>query len=155
MLYTCIGVGDIAGWTLPLAKLAELKIMPVTACNVNVKTAAEFFGDMCAPGALNSYNNPFGKFLVRVTLVICLVQVSTSVSATGDNPVGTCSLCGSTGSDWCTYNDKYAGGSGPLQCLEDGKGDVAFMKSIDVEYIMSSQYGKAAQFNKNVRYPDY
>ena len=57
------GVGDIAGWTLPLSLLAENEILSVTTCNVDVKTASSFFKSMCAPGSLNSYNNPFGKVL--------------------------------------------------------------------------------------------
>lgn len=56
------GVGDIAGWTLPLSTLADQGILDVTDCNVNVKTASTFFKSMCAPGSLNSYNNPFGMY---------------------------------------------------------------------------------------------
>ena len=56
-----VGVGDMAGWTLPLSKLAEMGILEVTTCNVNVKTASSFFSTMCAPGSLNSYHNPFGE----------------------------------------------------------------------------------------------
>ena len=51
----------MAGWTLPLSKLAEMGILEVTTCNVNVKTASSFFSTMCAPGSLNSYHNPFGE----------------------------------------------------------------------------------------------
>ncbi|XP_067937048.1 transferrin 2-like [Watersipora subatra] len=118
------GVGEAAGWTLPLSLMAEQGIMPVTTCNVDVKTAAGFFGSMCAPGSLNSYNNPFG-----------------------DNPVSTCQQCGSTGADWCTYKDKYAGGEGPLLCLQDNKADVAFMRSIDVDYLTKPHHGEPAAYN--------
>lgn len=35
--------------------------MPIAECNVPVKSAAAFFGPMCAPGGLHRYNNPFGE----------------------------------------------------------------------------------------------
>lgn len=64
--------------------------------------------------------------------------------------MSTCELCGSKDSDWCTYNDKYAGGEGPLMCLRDGKADVAFMRSIDLDYLTTPQYGVLA-YNPQVR----
>ena len=73
------GVGDIAGWTLPLSLLAENEILSVTTCNVDVKTASSFFKSMCAPGSLNSYNNPFGKvlclYIYYITFIFVLLLV--------------------------------------------------------------------------------
>lgn len=69
----------------------------------------------------------------------------------GDNPVTTCQQCGSTGKDWCTYKDRYAGGEGPMLCLKENNGDVAFMRSIDIEYQTTSHYGKAPAVNAEVR----
>lgn len=68
----------------------------------------------------------------------------------GDNPVSTCQECGSTGKEWCTYEDMYAGGDGPLKCLKDGKADVGFMRSIDLDYLTTSQYGNPAEFRADV-----
>lgn len=60
--FSGVGVDDTAGWTLPLSLLAERKIMEVTTCNVDVKSASAFFSTMCAPGALNTDHNPFGMY---------------------------------------------------------------------------------------------
>ena len=69
---------------------------------------------------------------------------------TGDNPVSTCQECGSIGKEWCTYNDMYAGGDGPMHCLKDGKAEVSFMRSTDLDYLTTSQYGNAPQFRADV-----
>ena len=58
----CSGVGRAAGWVYPVSTLMEQDIMPIDECNVPVKSAAAFFGDMCAPGGLARYYNPFGMF---------------------------------------------------------------------------------------------
>ena len=69
---------------------------------------------------------------------------------TGDNPVSTCQECGSIGKEWCTYNDMYAGGDGPMHCLKDGKAEVSFMRSTDLDYLTTSQYGNPPQFRADV-----
>ena len=55
------GVGRAAGWVHPISTLIETDTMPIVECNVPVKSAASFFGDMCAPNALTRYYNPFGE----------------------------------------------------------------------------------------------
>ena len=54
------GVGHAAGWIFPISTLIEKKLMPIEECNVPVKSAAAFFGDMCAPNGLARFYNPFG-----------------------------------------------------------------------------------------------
>ena len=56
------GVGRAAGWVLPISRLIEDEHMPIVECNVPVKSAAGYFGDMCAPNALARLYNPFGLF---------------------------------------------------------------------------------------------
>ena len=73
-----------------------------------------------------------------------------SLLLVGDNPVSTCQQCGSTGQDWCTYKDKYAGGEGPFMCLKDGVADVAFMRSIDVDYLTRPHYNEAPLYRAEV-----
>ena len=58
------GVGRAAGWVYPISTLIEEELMPIVECNVPVKSAAAFFGDMCAPNALTRYYNPFGNFIL-------------------------------------------------------------------------------------------
>ena len=59
------GVGRAAGWVYPVSTLIEHEYMPIVECNVPVKSAAAYFGDMCAPNALTRYYNPFGKCYYR------------------------------------------------------------------------------------------
>ncbi len=56
-------VGHAAGWTYPVAQMIETGNMDITECNVAVKSAAAFFGDMCAPNGLARFYNPFGKLI--------------------------------------------------------------------------------------------
>ena len=55
------GVGRAAGWVYPVSNLMQMEKMPIEQCNVPVKSAAAYFGDMCAPGGLARFYNPFGK----------------------------------------------------------------------------------------------
>ena len=55
------GVGRAAGWVYPVSSLIEMEIMGIAECNVPVKSAAAFFGPMCAPNGLARFYNPFGK----------------------------------------------------------------------------------------------
>lgn len=57
----CAGVGTAAGWVYPVSQLIGDGSMPIVQCNVPVKSAAAYFGNMCAPNALTKYYNPFGK----------------------------------------------------------------------------------------------
>ena len=56
------GVGRAAGWVYPISQLISDEIMPIEECNVPVKSAAAFFGPMCAPGGLTRFYNPFGEW---------------------------------------------------------------------------------------------
>ena len=104
------GVGTSAGWNVPISTLIEQKLLEIVDCNNHVKAATKFFNKMCAPDALNSQFNP-----------------------TGDNPTSACDLCiGKIGSTFCTNQDPYAGNIGALYCLNDGGGDVAFVKHTSV-----------------------
>ena len=54
------GVGMAAGWLYPMGYMLNSKKIPIRECNAVVKTITEFFGEMCLPGALSSFYNPFG-----------------------------------------------------------------------------------------------
>ncbi len=108
------GVGMSVGWNIPISTLLEKRLLSIVDCNNHVKAAANFFGAMCAPDALNVQFNP-----------------------TGDNPTSACSLCkGRIGKDYCTNQDPYAGSLGAMHCLTDGGGDVAFVKHTSVDELM-------------------
>lgn len=71
----------------------------------------------------------------------------------GDNPVSTCQLCGSSGIDWCTYQDMYAGGGGAMKCLRDAGGEVAFLSSKDLDYLTTGHFGKNPAYPPEVMNP--
>lgn len=54
------GIGTGAGWVYPISFLLQTKMMQVSECNAVVKTVTDFFSQLCLPGALNSFYNPFG-----------------------------------------------------------------------------------------------
>jgi hypothetical protein len=119
------GVGTSAGWNVPISTLIEKKLLEIVDCNNHVKAATKFFNSMCAPDALNSQFNP-----------------------TGDNPTSACDLCtGKMGSTFCTNQDPYAGNIGALYCLNDGGGDVAFVKHTAVN--------EWAAINRSININDY
>lgn len=95
------GVGHLAGWVLPMAKLLELDLIDIMDCNNVIQNAANFFAESCAPNALIDKNNPIGT-----------------------NSQQMCSLCAS---HRCVGNDLYSNFDGALLCLRD-KGDIAFVK---------------------------
>lgn len=99
------GVGQAAGWIYPVSYLLEKDLMHVEQCNVPVKSAATYFGDMCAPDGLARFYNTFGT-----------------------NPVTVCQVCSGTKDTFCTANDPYAGYTGALECLTRGGNDVAFVR---------------------------
>ncbi|KAK2174910.1 hypothetical protein NP493_768g01007 [Ridgeia piscesae] len=103
------GVGQAAGWVYPMSTLMESGKMPVTECNVPVKSAASFFGSLCAPDGLARYYNPFGN-----------------------NPATICQNCAGDRHTMCTVNDPYAGYHGAFDCMHKGAGDVAFLRDITV-----------------------
>lgn len=119
------GVGTSAGWNVPISTLIEKKLLEIVDCNNHVKAATNFFNKMCAPDALNSQFNP-----------------------TGDNPTSACDLCvGKIGSTFCTNQDPYAGNIGALYCLNDGGGNVSFVKHTAVN--------EWAAINKSININDY
>lgn len=99
------GVGQLAGWVLPISRLLDDDIMEVKNCNNMVKTASQFFNSSCAPNSLIDKHNP-----------------------SGDNPQSICALCHSS----CAGNEHYSNFDGALRCLANG-GDVAFVKHNTVD----------------------
>ncbi|GAB6026358.1 antigen p97 (melanoma associated) identified by monoclonal antibodies 133.2 and 96.5 [Chamberlinius hualienensis] len=104
------GVGQMAGWVLPISTLLRNRVMEVTDCNNHLKSAADFFGSSCAPNALNDKNNP-----------------------TGDNPVKLCDRCGTDHDTKCLDSDQFAGFGGAFQCLLGNRGDIAFVKHTTID----------------------
>lgn len=101
----CIpGIGSGAGWVYPISYMLQTKKITVSQCNAVVKTVTEFFSQMCLPGALNSFYNPFGN-----------------------NPTSVCELCRGSGEQKCTSSDPHAGFDGAFKCL-DAAGDFAFLR---------------------------
>lgn len=104
------GVGRAAGWIYPISTLMDTGSMDIVECNVPVKSAAGFFGDMCAPDGLARFYNPFGN-----------------------NPVTVCKTCKGKFYEYCTVNDPYADYSGSMKCLFNGDADVAFVRNSSLE----------------------
>ena len=46
----------------------------------------------------------------------------------GNNPTEICQLCKGTGGTKCSTKDPSAGYDGALRCLQNGDGDVAFLR---------------------------
>ena len=61
-ILSILGIGTGAGWVYPISFMLQTKSIQVTECNAVVKTVTDFFNQMCLPGALNSFYNPFGKY---------------------------------------------------------------------------------------------
>ncbi|OTF80557.1 Transferrin-like protein [Euroglyphus maynei] len=102
------GVGQLAGWILPIIRLLELDLIDTIDCNNIIQNAANFFNESCAPNALLDKNNPIGT-----------------------NPQKICLLCESRK---CSGNDFYANFEGALNCIRN-KGDVAFVKHTIVDQL--------------------
>ncbi|KAL4231745.1 negative regulation of tumor necrosis factor (ligand) superfamily member 11 production [Mactra antiquata] len=101
----CIpGIGSAAGWVYPVSHMLNVSLITVNECNALVKTVLNFFNEMCLPGALNSFYNPFGN-----------------------NPASVCQLCRGSGEQKCTSSDPHAGFDGAFRCLNNG-GDIAFLR---------------------------
>ena len=54
------GIGTSAGWLYPVSKLIREGFISIFECNAIVKAVSAFFKDICLPGALTSFYNPFG-----------------------------------------------------------------------------------------------
>lgn len=113
------GVGQLAGWILPIVRLLEENLIDIIDCNNIIQNAANFFGMSCAPNALIDKNNPIGT-----------------------NPQSICALCAS-GS--CAGNDVYAHSEGALHCLASG-GDVAFVRHSTVDQLVRTGRYKRQEF---------
>ena len=60
--YFCVtGIGTAAGWLYPISLMLANNDIKVTECNAVVEAVTDFFNNMCLPGALTSFYNPFGK----------------------------------------------------------------------------------------------
>ena len=57
-----LGIGTGAGWVYPISFLLQY-MMHVAECNAVVKSVTDFFSQLCLPGALNSFYNPFGMLV--------------------------------------------------------------------------------------------
>ncbi|XP_014663628.1 PREDICTED: melanotransferrin-like [Priapulus caudatus] len=102
----CFPSVGTSAWNVAVAKLINSTINRID-CNNYVKSAVDFFGDSCAPNALDDKHN------------------------LGFNPSKICKICKApTRVDECTDHDHYAGEEGAFNCLSDGAGEVAFMQHI-------------------------
>lgn len=104
--YTChTGMSTAAGWVIPMAYLMSNGWIRSYGCD-SVRTAAEYFGKSCIPGALSSEYN------------------------TGVPYDNMCDLCHGTSSSYCRRDasEDFYGFTGALRCLVEGGGDVAFVK---------------------------
>ncbi|XP_021352485.1 melanotransferrin-like isoform X1 [Mizuhopecten yessoensis] len=109
------GIGMGAGWVYPMGLMLEANMIPIQECNAVVKSVTNFFGDMCLPGALSSFYNPFGN-----------------------NPTSICKLCTGVLEERCSTSDPYAGYDGAFNCLKSGQGDVAFLRHDTVEMMLAN-----------------
>ena len=86
-------------------------------------------------GLAHSSRQPHLPSFLRLKILFspsCILGArSSKFDPQGENPENLCEICGGTGENKCSYeSDKepYAGHTGALKCLTDGKGDVAFFK---------------------------
>jgi melanoma-associated antigen p97 len=103
--------GDMAGWHVPVNYLISIKELYVKNCHVP-KIAGEYFGRSCFPGSLDyNYNTLY------------------------TNPRALCLRCYSKGSDYCSRSQReyYYGDTGAFRCLNEGEGDVAFVRHTSVQ----------------------
>lgn len=108
--YTChTGMSTAAGWVIPMAYLISNGWIRSYGCD-SIRTAAEYFGKSCIPGALSSEYN---------------------IGVPYDNM---CDLCHGTSSSYCRRDasEDFYGYTGALRCLVEGGGNVAFVKHTTV-----------------------
>ncbi|KAL8576233.1 hypothetical protein ACOMHN_006156 [Nucella lapillus] len=98
-------IGTSAGWLYPVSKLIKEGFITIFECNAIVKAVSTFFREMCLPGALTSFYNPFGN-----------------------NPTDVCKLCTGQNEEFCTTSDKRAGFDGAFRCVAEGSGDLTFLR---------------------------
>ncbi|CAG2158032.1 unnamed protein product [Oppiella nova] len=116
------GVGHMSGWVIPISRLLDEELLDIRDCNNMIRSAANFFGDSCAPNSLIDKNNPIGN-----------------------NPLSMCALCSAAHPDKtkCSGSDVFANFEGAFQCLST-VGDVAFLKHTTI-----SQMSRFKHINKN------
>eukprot|EP00794_Sanderia_malayensis_P018620 gene18620-20497_t len=114
------GVQKTSGWIVPVGTLIRKKLMQWKDCD-QYATVAGFFSASCAPGASNTKYNK---------------------KSVATNQL--CKLCNGTGSDNCKRStvEPYYGYSGAFKCLEDGKGDVAFIKAAIMNALSTAEQAK-------------
>lgn len=103
-------IGTSAGWLYPISRLIAQGFISVLECNAIVKAASSFFKQMCLPGALTSFYNPFGN-----------------------NPTSVCELCTGHNEEFCGTSDSSAGFDGAFRCVADGRGDLTFLRHDTVD----------------------
>ncbi|KAK6185239.1 hypothetical protein SNE40_007513 [Patella caerulea] len=106
------GVRKTVGWVIPVSFLFQKRIMSQADCDNTVKSVAAFFQQSCAPGAFVQINNPGG-----------------------DNPTNVCEICDSK---TCPTNDTYSSYLGAFSCLNNGLGEVAFVKHSTIDDAIAS-----------------
>jgi melanoma-associated antigen p97 len=110
-------IGDMAGWHIPVNYLISIKELYTKtglgfkSCHIP-KIAGEYFGRSCIPGAEDYDYNTLKT-----------------------NPRALCLQCYSKGSDYCSRSQReyYYGDTGAFRCLNEGFGDVAFMRHTGVQ----------------------
>ncbi|XP_068677681.1 serotransferrin-like isoform X2 [Montipora foliosa] len=92
------GAGKTAGWNVPVGTLLRLEIMRQDESCNAYSSAGTFFDESCVPNIKERYPNATDNL---------------------------CSLCPS---ECSTTNGTYSGYSGAFKCMDNGLGDVAFIK---------------------------
>ena len=118
------GVGHMSGWVIPLARLLDEQLLEIQDCNNMIRSAANFFGDSCAPNSLIDKNNPIGN-----------------------NPLSMCALCSAAD----PAKVKCSGSDGAFDCLST-VGDVAFLKHTTVNQI--SRFKRINKFDFELLCPN-
>ncbi|KAH9500931.1 hypothetical protein Btru_069230 [Bulinus truncatus] len=98
-------IGMAAGWIFPIGRLLKDNLVQIMECNAIVKAVSSAFGQMCLPGSLTSFYNPYGN-----------------------NPTSVCELCTGQNEEFCTTSDLFAGYDGAFRCVADSKGQMAFVR---------------------------
>ena len=65
IIFIIPGIGTSAGWLYPVSKLIREGYITILECNAIVKAVSSFFKEVCLPGALTSFYNPFGMYCIK------------------------------------------------------------------------------------------
>ncbi|XP_055353799.1 LOW QUALITY PROTEIN: uncharacterized protein LOC129599546 [Paramacrobiotus metropolitanus] len=112
------GVFEANGFMLPINALRRNGLLGHSDCQ-NIRAAADFFGDSCLP---------------------CLSDAELNTNVWTDDKAKLCRRC-QRGEQSCARggDNKYDGEMGALNCLRDGKGDVAFVSHTVLNEIPDEQ----------------